>query len=575
MARSTPLRSTRTRSGDAPSATSRRFKPAGNRDKAGRVSRRPSDPSPRNRIGRDQIEIGPATRDDDGAAQRPTQQHRGYAVRVEVMRIDQVEIPAVPDLLPQSRQNRRKYRQRRRTHSDLRQQRITRMIDFDTMARFVCAAFARMPNMRRISATTMETRDTARQPGPTRRRSRPACAAGFQQRSRASAAPALGYNVVNVRIRKLLTIHFRIQASIDRCRSTRTPTFSGCRRGWPEYLLTSAQQSFFALPQWYDLMARFGVGAGTEIRVYADERPNSSAAVLLQECCRTQPLSLLSLANFYSVEHGPISPANTAPDRGLDAIFGEILADRPRWDCIRLLELDLSEESHGALVRALRRAGLFVECTRRRRHMVRDDRRDDLQGLPRRTPVATAQHVAPQAAQSRRHKPPRRFILFRTGRDRCRHRRLSDRLRGELENSRGVPAFHAGIDPARGRIGALRMGVYYIDGAPAASQFWILWRGRAVIYKLAHDSRLDKLSLGTLLTMEMVERVLEQDRPEEINFGRGDDPYKRLWLPRRRQRWGITAANPRTARGLRLGLEREAAKLYHRMRGEPVTPQAS
>src|SRR3954469_23008186 len=97
------------------------------------------------------------------------------------------------------------------------------------------------------------------------------------------------------------------------------------------------QRSFFALPQWYDLMARFGIEAGTEIRVYTDERPNSSAALLLQSAAGQSPLSLLSLTNFYSVEHGPVSTATDALDPALSAIIAEILSDRPRWNCLRLL----------------------------------------------------------------------------------------------------------------------------------------------------------------------------------------------------------------------------------------------
>jgi hypothetical protein len=329
----------------------------------------------------------------------------------------------------------------------------------------------------------------------------------------------------------------------------------------------AGRDSFFALPAWYDLMARHCTTGSSEIRICADERLGSAAALVLHSTVGEAGRRLLSLANAYSVEHGVLHPSDSDVATGLAAIVDEILSDTPRWDGIVLSELDPREPAYGAAVTALRRAGLLVECT-----FSSGNWYENTAGM------SFSDYVAGRPSELRNTWRRKRRRAAAGGLKTARFsgsagidRAIADYQAIYAQSwkpAEAHPEFIPGLIRLAAAKGVLRLGISTLDGIPAAAQFWIVWNGRAVIYKLAHDKRFDELSLGTLLTMEIAEWVLGDDRPYEVNFGRGDDPYKKLWLPLRRERWGIAAANPRTARGLRFGLKREAAKLYHRLRGE-------
>ena len=122
------------------------------------------------------------------------------------------------------------------------------------------------------------------------------------------------------------------------------------------------------------------------------------------------------------------------------------------------------------------------------------------------------------------------------------------------------PRFHEHLMRTATRDGVLRLGLCYIDERPIAAQIWIVWRRHATVLKLAHDQEFDRYSPGSVLLARMIRHVLENDEATEIDFGRGDDAYKRQWASRRRQRIGLLAANPRSAAGLAVLLRHAAGR---------------
>jgi CelD/BcsL family acetyltransferase involved in cellulose biosynthesis len=91
--------------------------------------------------------------------------------------------------------------------------------------------------------------------------------------------------------------------------------------------------------------------------------------------------------------------------------------------------------------------------------------------------------------------------------------------------------------------GWLRLALLHLGGQPVAAQLWTLVGGAAAVLKLAHDQRVDKHSPGTVLTAFAIRALMTGESVARLDFGRGDDPYKRSWTSRRTQHIGIRSVN--------------------------------
>jgi hypothetical protein len=108
----------------------------------------------------------------------------------------------------------------------------------------------------------------------------------------------------------------------------------------------------------------------------------------------------------------------------------------------------------------------------------------------------------------------------------------------------GNPAFLRAFALAESAAGALRMGIGEIDGVPVAAQFWTVEGGTAWIHKLAHDEASRKHSPGTLLSAALFRHVIDLDHVDTVDFGTGDNPYKRDWMEASRPRYALAFYRP-------------------------------
>jgi len=314
--------------------------------------------------------------------------------------------------------------------------------------------------------------------------------------------------------------------------------------------LFSGGESFFDQAGWYDLVARFGMRPDWKPVVVADD--DASAAFVLQHDLRGD---FASCVNPYSCEHAVLGNPEAI------ARLGRAFASEPGKFRVLLRDLDPGAPAFNASLEGFRAAGFkakpFFGWGNWSEDVAGQTFEDYLSARPSSLTNTGRRKLAALQKGSRVsfriHRPGEDLEPFIADYD--------DVRRQSWQEAEPFPLFIPELIRLADRLGILRMGVLKIDGENAAAQFWIVWKKRALIFKLAYVDKLRSHSPGTLLTTHMLEHIFETDNPDEIDFGRGDDEYKKLWVSTRRERWGIEAVNPRTVRGALLAARMTLANM--------------
>ncbi|MGH6651399.1 MAG: GNAT family N-acetyltransferase [Sphingopyxis sp.] len=302
--------------------------------------------------------------------------------------------------------------------------------------------------------------------------------------------------------------------------------------GLPDGARAAAPASPFDRAAWFDLLTDYGFAG--ERRVDAHGRAGDVTAWLpLRRDGRGR---FSGLTNWYSFSIRPLfdGPDHRGPrDAALRSLFAGL-----RKRAARLSLYPLRDEDQPEIAAALRKAGWWVEATPAGdRHWL------DLTGLTH-DDWWESRPGALKNTVKRKAKKGVVDIQLLTAFDPGSWAAYESIYAASWKPEEGHPALLRAFAEAESARGTLRMGIARIEGIPVAAQFWTVEDGTAFIHKLAHVEDSLKASPGTLLSAALFRHVIDVDHVERIDFGTGNDGYKKDWMNRHEPLWRLEAFNP-------------------------------
>jgi GNAT acetyltransferase-like protein len=311
-------------------------------------------------------------------------------------------------------------------------------------------------------------------------------------------------------------------------------------------LFEAPGQNLYCSREWYRLVCDHALPPGGEAG-FALCRIDGAAAAVFPLLLRNDGRELASLTTPYSCLWRPLVAPRLATDqlRSAGAALGRFCR---AWPVVRLDALAADWPALEPLLAGARAAGLAVEPFDHFGNWHEEVRDRAWPQYLQSRPGALRETIRRKLKRAERETT---FTLLR------RPEQLGEGIaayesvyRRSWKAPEPFPGFNPALMRAAAALGILRLGLLHAGGEAIAAQFWIVTNGLASLLKLAHDEAFKPLSPGTVLTALMIRELIEGERLGELDFGIGDDPYKRLWASRRRRRIGVLLVNPRSLPGI-------------------------
>ena len=296
-------------------------------------------------------------------------------------------------------------------------------------------------------------------------------------------------------------------------------------------LPATARAAGFASPfdraAWFDLLTAHGFAGDARFDAHGSAGSTTAWLPLRIE----KPGDFAGLTNWYSFSIRPLFTGTGDRSDALQTLFAEL-----RRNAARLTLYPVPETAE--LVATLRAAGWWVkETPAGDRHWL------DLGEMDHDAWWASRPGALRNTVQ-RKAKKGVVDIQLLTAFDPGSWAAYEQIYAASWKPEEGHPALLRAFAEAESAGGRLRMGIARIDGIPVAAQFWTVEDSTAFIHKLAHVEDSLKASPGTLLSAALFRHVIEVDGVRRVDFGTGNDGYKRDWMNRHDALWRIEAFNP-------------------------------